>query len=292
MKIDRTDPTCSAVSGHKSKSKTNKDESNDTYTSGHWSGRAKVYTWPTCADSISGCYPSWFKVKVTRGTGSSADTGTVTQTKRGLKSQGVSYHDWIIKDEAANTTNCSQFTIKLDRTDPDCTEKKTTTDSTDGVDGYINCSDTHSGCDKDNHYYTFSDLQTDGNDDKTYDYVIKDIVGNKKTCKIKVTRYKQYRYHKKYSVETCSCPSGMSHLYGNVCSISQTKPNKAECEATTCHKTYGGSCQYMYYSGNYACNETANETCVTNYYCYSSGHWTDWGAASNGCNSEYRYLYK
>ena len=46
-------------------------------------------------------------------------------------------------------------------------------------------------------FYTFSDLQTDGNDDKTYDYVIKDIVGNKKTCKIKVTRYKQYRYHKK-----------------------------------------------------------------------------------------------
>ena len=82
MKIDRTDPTCSAVSGHKSKSKTDKDESNDTYTSGHWSGRAKVYTWPTCADSISGCYPSWFKVKVTRGTGSSADTGTFTQTKR------------------------------------------------------------------------------------------------------------------------------------------------------------------------------------------------------------------
>ena len=170
--------------------------------------------------------------------------------------------------------------MKIDRTDPKCSYNKTVTKTQDGVDGTIGCSDSHSGCSSDNPT-SFKNLKADKS------YTVKDNVGNSDTCTVDVKSYTLYKCHGKK--DSCSCKSGWKHIYTNMCSLSVSKTNKADCEATSCHSTYHGDCQYLPVTGYYACNVTRTWDCVK--VCDNSSTKT-WRSSSNGCSCEEGTFYK
>lgn len=269
MLIDKTSPTCS-VTAKKSVSKTNQTKGTKNYTSGDWSNVAKVYTSPTCTDSgTSGCASNKFKVKVT----GAATAGTFTTTERGVQAEKTSYHDWTIYDKAGNSTTCSRFTIKLDRTDPVPSYSKKSGNSQGN--GYKNgaviqrkCTDSISGIDGNQP----SDITLSGgasNSPKSISFTCKDNAGNTKTLNKSFT-YSANSTCGQYNCNCDDCYYGSNTCrYG--CDTCEKNCKKCcwkegaqicddwECRSSspTCD-TYDCNCSNCYYGANtcrYGCDK-------------------------------------
>lgn len=263
-KIDKLPPTC-AVSAKKSASKTNEAESKKEYSHNTWSNVAKVYTAPTCTEKgVSGCDSTKFNVKVIRGPNSSATIGTFTVKKRGLESEGISYHDWTIYDKAGNATSCSRFTIKLDRTEPNCSTKKTTTHSKSGVSSEYKCTDPE---------YTKNVVNCPSNDTglkKSISHKIKDEAGNEGKCSTSVSSY--YLYKKR----TKSCET----VYSNCRWKGGNNPSNAtvgSCGGKSCSASNRGSvCSSPDATYGWTCKCSSSTNCWWN-------AWSGW-STSNHCS--------
>ena len=249
-KIDKLPPTC-AVSAKKSVSKTNKSASKKKYSHNTWSNVAKVYTAPTCTEKgVSGCDSTKFKVKVIRGSNSTEITGTFTVKKRGLESEGISYHDWTIYDKAGNARSCSRFTIKLDRTDPVASYWHDS-GGTRG-NGYKNnsvigrkCSDSLSGiAGNQPSYVTLS-----GGGTKSISFTCKDKVGNTDS----VSKSYKYSSSSTCGTYTCGCTTCTS------CTWHDSGKNTGE---SCTPEPYAANSRYQCKCSSYTCGcRKCNYTC-------------------------------
>ena len=244
IRIDTTPPTCT-VSAKKSKSKTDNTEGTDAYNSGTWVNNAKVYTSPTCTDAHSGCDPSKYSVVVKRVT-SGATEGTFPNiTKRGVESEGETTHTWTIEDKVGNMTTCSDFSIKLDRTDPVCgtaTGGSTSWSKSADIEVGVNCSDTLSGCEKSN----FTTKVTDQTKTKSVEITISDNVGNTKTCT------NTYNIYLDRTAPTCGTATGASTTW--------TKNNRTINQA--CADTLSG-CEKSSYDATYKSTKKTDSVTIS-----------------------------
>ena len=196
IKLDTSKPTCT-VSMKKSKKA---DLSSLSNYDGSWY-HGYVRTSPVCTDTGgSGCSGS-YKVKVTPSK-SKATAGTfANRTSRNVSSEGKTIHTWIVSDKAGNTGTC-KATIKIDNTSPKCDASKSNTSTTSGVTAKFTCKDrptsvTNSG--------VASCTSGKTGLEKSKSYEIKDNAGNAGTCKVSVTKVKQYSYRtRSKSCKSCS----------------------------------------------------------------------------------------
>ena len=196
IKLDKSPPTCT-VSMKKSKKA---DLSSLSNYDGSWY-HGYVRTSPVCTDTGgSGCSGS-YKVKVTPSK-SKATAGTfANRTSRNVSSEGKTIHTWIVSDKAGNTGTC-KATIKIDNTSPKCDDSKSNTSTTSGVTAKFTCKDRPTGV-TNSGVVSCTSKKTGLKSGKSYD--IKDHAGNTGTCKVSVTKLKQYRSRtRSSSCKSCS----------------------------------------------------------------------------------------
>ncbi|MBQ6497581.1 MAG: type II secretion system protein [Bacilli bacterium] len=260
-----------------------------------------------CRDSASSVKNSGCK-KTVYFSESFAQSGHTYKTK--------DYGALNIYDNADNVRTCAAFTaqIYVDLQKPSCSKDKSHQNTTDGVTVKYSCGD-HGGSGVVSCPGGSDHKDTGLKKDKSY--TVKDNVGNSMTCTVNITAYKQYKYIKKNVAATCtntccgkkkkkwkegtSCTwCGMSSSTSRKCTTkaSYTACKKSGC--TICGK-YADSCWCCCSVTVNKCKKCRDEhfgarsvKCTDVGCCgYACGsQWTGWGAASTGCSSTYRWLYK
>ena len=203
VKLDRSGPTIPKVNMYKWKTNTaptsSKSGVNGVYDNDTWID-GKVYTEHSIStDAYSGNETIGDKTKIYYQYTTTGKTKNETNQKasyRNIEAEGVSYIKWKACDPLGN---CSAYsatkTVKVDRTNPSCSIKKTSTYNPNGVSVKVSCSDSLSGvssCPGSKSGLTSS---------KTYSTT--DKVGRKASCSVKVYSTKQYRYIQKVN-KTCN----------------------------------------------------------------------------------------
>lgn len=309
VKLDRSPPTVPAVNMYKwknnnapTKSSGLSSYSNDTWLSG------KVYTeHGISTDKYSGNAsigdPSKIYYQYTT-TGKTGNKKNQTANYRNIEKEGVSYIVWRACDPLGNcSANSAKKTIKLDRTNPSCSIKKTSTYNASGVSVKVSCSDGISGIS------SCPGNRSGLKSNKTYSTT--DNAGNSSSCSVSIYSTRQYRYIQKvnktckkgsccgwytetrrncnecgkeqYSSANASCSSS-----GSVSSCSTGK--KVECGVTgtlniPIYKCVASRCKKCTYNTNpKECTKACcGKKCGTAY--------GSWGGANTGCASDWRYLY-
>ena len=291
LKIDRTPPNIPTTNLKKWKNN-NTQPTNATglsnYTNNTWYS-GKVFTYPsgsTDSPNISG-----FKEYQYTTTGKTENKSDKVATNRNVEAQGVSYIKWRACDNAGNCSNYNtNSTIKLDRTKPNCSIKKTNTYTTTGVTLTTTCSDEHSGisvCEK-----------VHNNVKSSKEYTVKDLANNTNTCS-KSVYSKQRRtcaqcgscpsagckspvystsYYISYWSSTGLCDKGDKSVARHLCNISDLADSNSQCcehkKQTGCNAYYSScsSCGCDKWNSWYDTNSTSCDSngtssqCRTRYY--------------------------
>ena len=230
-----------------------------------------------------------------------------------------------ISDNAGNELDCAARTMNIyvDKQKPSCSGSKSNQNTTAGVTIKYTCGD-HGGSGVVNCPGKQTKIKS------TQSHTVKDKVGNKMTCTVSVSSYNQYKYIKKNVVATCKdakCCGYKKCMNCNYCGVKRYEYNWTSCYWTKCsvqspprtsscgRGTYGkwltrsvnncGTSGSNWQKRLCYCKQTPDickdcrnkscgaETCTKTCCGYKCGsQWTDWGAASTGCKSDSRKLYK